>query len=170
MAVSDSTDALLLRLSRKCAGKLRAQYPPGFTFDDAVSEAYILARKAKQRYDLEKPPHPEALWMNVRVVNDLKDRFAVLRRQSREFARGNDEALRKFDPAETVPMRSDLRDALQYLTEPQRDVVAAVYFNGLTQEEAAEERGVTQEAVSQMLTRAFDTLKEKLGADYLDPN
>lgn len=155
-------------MARKVAGQLRKSYPPGLDFDDAVSEAFIIARKNKARYDAESPPHPEALWMNVRTINDLKDRFDVLRRQSRDFDRGRTRQLREYDPAEIVEKQEDLRTALQILTEDHRAVVLAIYFEGQTQEQVAATRGVSQEAVCQMLARAFEKLKNFLGVDYLE--
>lgn len=56
----------------------------------------------------------------------------------------------------------DLRldDALEHLTDGQRAAIFAIYFDGYTMSEYADEMGITHAAVSQMITRAKKILKE----------
>ncbi len=169
---SDLTDERLLNLARKVVySKFPKNLPNGLTHEDAVGEAFILAKAAKTRYDKESPPVDETLWVWVRTVNDLRDKFEVLRKQARGFQaklptmRVSPETA---DPFQVVARNEDLKAALQRLTADQRDVVEAVYLRGETQESVAKRRGVSQPAVSNMIRRAFVILRNTLGDDYLD--
>ena len=51
-----------------------------------------------------------------------------------------------------------LMNAMQKLTPKQRDLLEQIFWNGKTQEELAEEQGVTQSAIS----KQFDRIKKKI--------
>lgn len=51
--------------------------------------------------------------------------------------------------------------AIGKLTERQREIIELYYFKGMTQQEIAEELGITQVAVTQCMSRAIKTLKKK---------
>lgn len=51
--------------------------------------------------------------------------------------------------------------AMGKLTERQKEVIELYYFKGMTQQEIADELGITQVAVTQCMSRAIKTLKKK---------
>ena len=51
--------------------------------------------------------------------------------------------------------------AMRKLTERQREVIELYYFKEMTQQEIADELGITQVAVTQCMSRAIKTLKKK---------
>ena len=51
--------------------------------------------------------------------------------------------------------------AMKKLTERQKEVIELYYFKGMTQQEIADELGITQVAVTQCMSRAIKTLKKK---------
>lgn len=169
---SNLSDPQLLQLARKVVFKKFLRSLPGdMTHEDAVGEAFILAKRAKARYDAEAPDTDETLWIWVRTVGDLRDKFEILRRQAKAFAKGDQRGTTRaqpVDPFNVVSSREDLAAALSKLTPEQREVVEAIYLRGETQEEVAERRGCSQPAVSQMVARAFLILRAELGEDYLD--
>lgn len=54
-----------------------------------------------------------------------------------------------------------LYSAMKKLTERQKEVIELYYFKGMTQQEIADELGITQVAVTRCMSRAIKTLKKK---------
>lgn len=52
--------------------------------------------------------------------------------------------------------------AIEHLTEQQKLVIEELFFNGRTQQKVAEQLGISQQAVSNILNRALATLKKNL--------
>ncbi|GHU52856.1 hypothetical protein AGMMS49975_09550 [Clostridia bacterium] len=57
---------------------------------------------------------------------------------------------------------SSVRKAIEKLPPKQRDAVIAVWLDGMTARDYANSKGVSEAAISQMLTRSFNRLKKIL--------
>lgn len=66
---------------------------------------------------------------------------------------------------ETVEARAAVRQAMESLSEREREVIALRFFGDHTQTEIAERLGVSQVQVSRLLRRTLDTLRNELTAE-----
>lgn len=69
------------------------------------------------------------------------------------------EVSEKLERSEQI---SALYSAIEHLTEQQKLVVKELFFNGKTQKKVAEQLGISQQAVSNILDRALASLKRNL--------
>lgn len=101
------------------------------------------------------------------VVERATSRCADLARsESARTRRNKDWTEDTYDTlrAMTRGMESwEIEDFLQVVTPRQRVVMAAVLVHGYTQEEVAEELGVSREAVKQLVQRGISTLRRHGG-------
>jgi RNA polymerase sigma factor (sigma-70 family) len=70
------------------------------------------------------------------------------------------------DLAETVTLRLALGAALRQLPRRQGQVVALRYLGGMTEAQVATSMGISPNSVKKHTTRAVNTLRARLGADW----
>lgn len=58
--------------------------------------------------------------------------------------------------------RMKVKDAIRNLTEEQQELIQLIYYEGLTQKEAADKLGVSKQAVFSRLQRIYDKLRKYL--------
>ena len=64
------------------------------------------------------------------------------------------------DVLDAIVQRDMLSELLDCLTERQREVVTAYFFDGLTQQQIADKLGVSQQAVDNTMRQALKKLKK----------
>lgn len=74
------------------------------------------------------------------------------------------------DMAETVTLRLALGAALRQLPRRQSQVVALRYLAGMSELEVATSMGISRNSVKKHTTRAMNTLRTRLGADWQEVN
>lgn len=65
----------------------------------------------------------------------------------------------------SIEERMDLEAACDRLTEKQRQALYLVCYNGYTQEQAAATLGIQQSAVSGLLSRAMNRIRDGIDAE-----
>jgi len=110
-----------------------------------------------------------AVWLNcpeqdvLTVASEVTKRWLKAEKMRVYRKKNRQEDLEGGDELPNVePDSWDLQPYLELLTEQQRVVVSARYEYGMTEQEIAQELGMSQPAVSQMLKRVKKTLKEKM--------
>jgi RNA polymerase sigma factor (sigma-70 family) len=110
-----------------------------------------------------------AIWLNcpenapALVADDVTRRWLAAERKRLQRQKYRQEDLEGEVELPTVEQDSwDLEPYLEHLTDQQRVVVTARYEYGMTEQEIAEQVGMSQPAVSQMLKRVKKTLREKI--------
>jgi RNA polymerase sigma factor (sigma-70 family) len=137
----------------------------GRLLSDVYQDASLLIA---QNQDGVPPPAVEfARWMYMKVWGNLEHRY---RRAAKNQAR--DVRIEQYrvrakttaNPTEQAEQAADVAGAIEKLSPLHRAIVHAFYYEGKTQSEIAAERGVTQPAVSEVLTRARSILRTHLSA------
>lgn len=129
--------------------------------DDAVQETFMrLTRHADGIIGTAGP------WLRRTVLNvalDLLRSEAARRRREHEFA---ENAASAVDASDGSLLDAEARrlvgEAISRLEEPLRSTVARVYFLGRTQEDVADEDGISQVAVHKRVRRALSWLRLEL--------
>jgi RNA polymerase sigma factor (sigma-70 family) len=130
--------------------------------DDLVQETWMAALRAEQR------PRDLRGWLAgvVRHLARNQGRGAA-RRKGRERAAARGEALPDAHSSlELIERERALLDRVRALTEAQRDVIIARYFEGLAPREIAAHTGVPLATVKTRLARALERLRADLDAQY----
>ncbi len=70
------------------------------------------------------------------------------------------------DVLDAIAQRDMLSELLDCLTERQREVVTAYFFDGLTQQQIADKLGVSQATVKITLDRGLSNLKKKFSKNF----
>lgn len=104
-------------------------------------------------------------WLLFHVRTDLRD---ARRRENRPLNGRQIVRLTEGTPAPESVLpddKIDLEDAKKVLTPKQAQVVQAIYVDGKGQQEVADEMGMSQVAVSRLLTRGLKRMKDYLGGE-----
>lgn len=160
-ADSIAPEVLVHRLSPPL---LRFLAQPSFTrsqSEDLLQECWLRIHKARHTY---RPGAPVLPWIYAIARHTRLDGYRRYRRiQIRETSieeRG-DVAGRPHESAGTV--REDLSQALDGLTESQREVILMLKVVGMSLEEVARATSSTVGAVKQKAHRAYESLRRILG-------
>lgn len=120
---------------------------------DAVQETFIRIWAHIDRYH---PSRPFAPWFYRVLINEcrriLKKRRVVL---------PLDCVAERSAPTQAITP-SEIRDALNHLSERQRTAISLKYLSGLTEKDVARLMHTTLPAVKSLLVRARDTLGKEL--------
>ncbi len=143
------------------------------TAPDPGVQARITAAESELATALGRPPRPEELAHELREsVSDVEEAMAAngcfsptsLEQETREDGTmsigdglGGDE--HGFDAVEA---RVALQPALKQLGERERRIVSLRFFADRTQQEIADDIGVTQMQVSRLLSSIYDKLRREL--------
>jgi RNA polymerase sigma factor (sigma-70 family) len=168
--MADDKTYFLESMARRIARRVKAPKPLA-TAADVYQEVWVklaeLTRPGVYEADPASATVPYERWLYTRALGDTRDAFKTeFRRQSparrvRVFSAPGGECFGRNDvPVEPAADPLMIRDAVARLPENQRAVVDAIYFRGRTQQQVAAARGTTQAAVSYMLKRALNNLRE----------
>jgi RNA polymerase sigma factor (sigma-70 family) len=137
----------LLGIARGLAARYRVR---GWDFDELVNEAYLAMAQA--------PPDAPRLWLWSRAWQRL-NRIAKAEGRRRAVSLTAEVAA----PPEEVP--DDLAaEVARFLPPAEAEVVAGLFFEGLSYEELAERRGVSRCRIWQLRTRALGRLRVRFAA------
>lgn len=145
--------ALILRIVRERADAA-----------DVLQEVFWEAWQSAGRYDPERGS-PEA-WISTRARNRAIDRIRSIRRRGESFGAPLNESLKPIgeNPSQTVAERAVERrviwDALERLSESQREVIELAYFGGFTQTEIAEQLKLPLGTVKTRIRQGIERLRE----------
>jgi RNA polymerase sigma-70 factor (ECF subfamily) len=129
--------------------------------DDLLQETWLRIHEVRHTYRPGQPVLPwfYAIARNVRVDHYRRARRAGLREQALDEASVISNAMRH----ETDPS-PDLESLLGILPESQREVIAMLKISGMTLEEVARATSSSVGSVKQKAHRAYEKLREWLGA------
>jgi RNA polymerase sigma factor (sigma-70 family) len=131
--------------------------------EDAAQDGFVKAWLALDRF---RPGAPFRPWLLQIVVNEARNRRrAAGRRAGLALRLAGEPELESSPEADTVAdeERRSLRDAVATLREEDQLVIAARYFLGLSEAEAATALGWRRGTVKSRLSRALGRLREQLG-------
>ena len=133
------------------------------TAEDIFQEVFIKADRNKEGFRGESSVKT---WLIRITVNACKDylKSAYNRRVTplQEFQENALMSENDFDGIERKETQQEVRNAVMSLPEAHRDVVLCVYFQGMTDPEAAKALGLAEGTVKSRLSRAKDKLKQLL--------
>lgn len=131
--------------------------------EDLLSETFERALRARRRFDRRRGS--ELTWLYAIALNLLKDRIRSEAAQARAFERTASAipAGLSADPAlEAVHERDRLRQALEILTDVEREAIALRFGGDLTNVEIARVTGERLATVEGRVYRALRRLREVL--------
>jgi RNA polymerase sigma-70 factor (ECF subfamily) len=136
---------------------------------DAASEVFVIALR---RID-KVPSGEQALpWLYVTARNVLRNRARSTRRQRRLTEKLSVEAETSVAGPETQVVRreahQELIDAMDKLSDKDREIIRLVQWEGLSRETVAEMFFVSRPAIDQRLSRAYKRLGRTLGVHERD--
>ena len=136
--------------------------------EDAVQDAFVKAYGALDRF---RPGAPFRPWLLAIVANEARNRRRSAGRRERLALRAAEDPLSggAVPSPETALLDAERREALlaavEDLREEDRLVLAARYFLGLSEEEAASMLGWRRGTVKSRTSRALVRLRERLGEE-----
>lgn len=159
----------LSKLAHRIARRITT-FPPGWRKADVYQEVTLglleLANKYIARGDHDDT-FPFIAWIYVRAYGDIRTKLK--KEWQKDVVAGY--APEWFvqipgkEPEDDFGDREMLEYALQTLTDRQRDVLKAMYFEGKSQDQIAAERGISQPAVCRIANRAMVRLRKLLMGD-----
>jgi RNA polymerase sigma factor (sigma-70 family) len=160
-------DTQIVKVAERVAGKFRGKFPPGVSYAECVQDSALLVMQLKDQHADRAPDVPFEAWLVMRVYGDLMDRYArEWRRESRLKPVSSDvlfapNVAYSADTAEVQETQTDVQAALDKLPEPYGQIMR-LFMSGMTQTDIADEIGISQPRVSQMMKRAKVALRELL--------
>jgi RNA polymerase sigma-70 factor (ECF subfamily) len=133
---------------------------PGSDTDDVVAETYLVAWRRLN--DVPAPPN-DRLWMYGVARNTLARFRRTRQRRGQLFRRLSsqpDDSVPAIEPQSRHP---GVLDALSHLPSREREVIQLIYWDGLSQDEAATVIGCSANALRIRLHRAKKRLSRRLG-------
>ncbi|MBQ7403049.1 MAG: RNA polymerase sigma factor [Lentisphaeria bacterium] len=124
--------------------------------DDAVQEALVRAWKG---YSIFQSKAKLSSWVYRITVNVSYD---ILRKQKKEEEKLYALPVEEFKDDDASVLCGALRSAVARLPEIYRDAISAVYFSGLSGEQAADQLGCKVNALYWRISRAKDLLHAEL--------
>ena len=132
----------------------------GGDVDDVIAEIYLAAwRRIK---DVPAPPG-DRLWMYGVARNTLARFERSSRRRSRLFSRLSSQPGAGAPTIESRSSHPEVIDAVARLPKQEREVIQLIYWDGLSQDEAATAIGCSSNALRIRLHRAKKRLTQRLG-------
>jgi RNA polymerase sigma factor (sigma-70 family) len=132
----------------------------GSDTDDVVAESYLAAWRRIN--DVPIPPN-DRLWMYGVARNTLARFERSRRRQGRLFSRLSSQTDAGPPTIEPSSSHSEVTDAVTHLPKKEREVIQLIYWDGLSQDEAATVVGCSTNALRIRLHRAKKRLSRRLG-------
>ncbi len=126
--------------------------------EEAVQLTFLQAWRAAERFDAERDPGPWLYTIARRVAVDLYRRD---RRHAGREMKDHDIAILP-ETFERTWEAWEIQLALEQMPKAQREVIEAIHFHGLTQEETAAKLGVALGTVKSRSHRAHHRLAEML--------
>ena len=155
-ALFDAYSAPLLRFATRMLG-VQAEA------EEVVQDVFVKAITRVEQYDGSAPV---SSWLFAIAANACRDR---LRRTRRAGAVPIDDVAEPGDHETPVDerlvveeRRTKVREALQFLTREQREVVILARYHGLPYAEIARTLGISEGAVKTRVFRALETLRTRL--------
>lgn len=156
-------------------------YGTGCAMDDLVQSGMLGLMEAVSRYDGQVQFSTWASWCIISeirhyvrrerayrspVVSGSGDAGARPDETEGPFSLGIENALAGSSVAPQLPIeeRLALQQALEKLSEPERQVINALFYRGLTQQQTANEMGLSQRKVSRVKASAIQRLGALLEA------
>lgn len=134
---------------------------------DVVQDAFVKAYLALDRFRVHEPFRP---WLLTIVANETRNRWRWSSRHRTVPLSLIGDNLRQASPptpeqvAEDQETSRSLRDAVQALPRPQRDVIVCRYLLDLSEQDTAQVLGVPRGTVKSRLSRGLRALETALGA------
>lgn len=157
----------------------RIRRPDGVTTKDVEQDAAVFALQVQNDYSETKTPGVTfTQWIYQRVRGMLMDKYGTLHRRAARNLPADAAPPAAFEqPAPTekvtderaielLDLRLDLDEAIKKLPKRQQYVVSALFIENKTQQETADELGVSQATVSQLLGQARLALHGLLAESY----
>lgn len=130
--------------------------------DDVIAEIYLAAWR---RIDDVPAPPDDRLWMYGVARNTLARFERSRRRRSRLFSRLSSQPDAVAPTIDLSSSHPEVTNAVTHLPKREREVVQLVYWDGLSQDEAATVTGCSANALRIRLHRAKKRLSRRLGRD-----
>lgn len=151
--------------------------------DDLVQQTFLKLIEEVDTYDRSKKLAPWLFSIGINLAINFKrdsaNRFAHSFEEWKAIGQPNNENHSNFDPKDyreddfkvilTVAERAEkVNDAIATLSEGDRAAVQLIYFEGCTQQQAAERLGIPLGSLKVRMRRAHRLLKIRLGHDILE--
>jgi RNA polymerase sigma factor (sigma-70 family) len=133
---------------------------PGSDTDDVVAETYLVAWRRLN--DVPAPPN-DRLWMYGVARNTLARFQRTRQRRGQLFRRLSSQPDASLPPIEPQSRHPEVLDAVSRLPHREREVIQLIYWDGLSQDEAATVIGCSENALRIRLHRAKKRLSRRLG-------
>jgi RNA polymerase sigma factor (sigma-70 family) len=138
-------------------------------YDDLVNIASLEFYKLVLSYDVTRSFF--SYYISARLYVNLVRASKSLINKSEDFAEVNFSDMPKlwdpsYDPFGKIETEIVIQQALEELKPSYKQAINFVFFDQLTQEEAAERLNISQSAFQKRLNRALKNLKEILGKKY----
>jgi RNA polymerase sigma factor (sigma-70 family) len=138
-------------------------------YDDLVNIASLEFYKLVLSYDVTRSFF--SYYISARLYVNLVRASKSLMNKSEDFAEVNFSDMPKlwdpsYDPFGKIETEIVIQQALEELKPSYKQAINYVFFDQLTQEEAAERLNISQSAFQKRLNRALKNLKEILGKKY----
>ncbi len=133
---------------------------PGSDTDDVVAETYLTAWR---RISEVPAPPDDRLWIYGVARNTLARFRRTRQRRGQLFRRLSSQPHASVPPIEPQSRHPEVLDALSHLPGREREVVQLIYWDGLSQDEAAAVIGCSANALRIRLHRAKKRLSRRLG-------
>lgn len=133
--------------------------------DAAIILIAMRAAWSEERAKAMTPAIQQAMvvkWARLRLRGQYATEFA---HAARTTGGVDVDKLETAVPVSRIEQREEVAALLGLLTGQQREAVQLVFLDGLSQDEAAERLGITQPAVSGLIERAFESIREQTEED-----
>lgn len=135
--------------------------------EDIVQDAFVKAYLALHRFRAHEPFRP---WLLTIVANEARNRWRWLSRHRTvplSLVGDSGEQASRTPPqvAEDKETSRSLRDAVERLPRPQRDVITCRYLLDLSERDTAQVLGIPRGTVKSRLSRGLRALEIVLGSD-----
>jgi RNA polymerase sigma-70 factor (ECF subfamily) len=134
----------------------------GVLAEDLLADVFEHALRAHRRFDPRRGS--EATWLYAIAVNRVRDHGRRVAAERRAVARLAAEVPRSAAGSELSPLRDDVADALQTLSDEERQVVALRFGADLPVARIAAVLGEPQTTVEARLYRGLRKLRRELAA------
>lgn len=134
----------------------------GGDVDDVIGEIYLAAWR---RINYVPDPPDDRLWMYGVARNTLARFERSRRRRSQLFSRLSSQPNAGAPIIESSSSHSNVTDAVAHLPKREREVIQLIYWDGLSQDEAATVIGCSANALRIRLHRAKKRLSRRLEID-----
>lgn len=169
----DAFAALFRRFQPDVARVCRRLLGPGAAAEDAVSEAFLRARRALDSY---APDRPFRTWLLSITSHHCIDQLRRRTRERKIFHPGEADVVELADPAPSPLRRALGREereqllvAIEELPEKYRLPLVLRYFSEMDYEAIGEVLGVERAQVGTLLFRARRRLRDRLGSEAGTP-